>query len=142
MLPEGMSLSAVLPAMVTLLTNNARSSESMAKLSTSEKLTSAAQAKAEDMALKGYFAHNSPDGKTPWFWLDQVGYKYEYAGENLAVNFEDSSEVVNAWLQSPMHRFNILRKQYQEIGVGTAVGLYEGKQATFVVQMFATPKVK
>ena len=137
--PMGLNLATVLPAVVSLLTNDARSKENIAKLTINEKLSLAAQAKAEDMALKGYFAHNSLDGKTPWYWIDQAGYKYEYAGENLAVNFEESEEVVKAWLKSPGHRFNLLGRNYTEIGVGTASGLYKGKQATFVVQMFASP---
>ena len=136
---NGYDFALVLPAVVEFLTNDARSSENIAKLITNEKLSIAAQAKAEDMALKGYFAHNSPEGRLPWYWIDQAGYKYEYAGENLAVNFEESEEVVKAWLKSPGHRFNLLGRNYTDIGVGTAKGLYKGKQATFVVQMFASP---
>ncbi len=56
-------------------------------------LERAAQAKADDMAAKSYFSHNSPDGVTPWFWLNQAGYVFTYAGENLAANFSDSIDV-------------------------------------------------
>jgi len=52
-------------------------------------LEQAAQLKANDMAEKGYFAHTSPDGKTPWEWLKDVSYPFLAAGENLAVNFLD-----------------------------------------------------
>jgi Uncharacterized protein with SCP/PR1 domains len=137
--PLGLNFATVLPAIVSLLTNDVRSSENIAKLTTNEKLTQAAQAKANDMATRSYFAHSSPEGRTPWYWIDQAGYKYEYAGENLAVNFEESEEVVKAWLKSPGHRFNLLGRNYTDIGVGVAQGLYKGKQATFVVQMFASP---
>jgi hypothetical protein len=100
-------------------------------------LNAAAQAAAEDMAANGYFAHNSPDGKTPWYWLNQVGYTYSYAGQNLAVNFTDSQNVETAWLESPTHRANIMKPEYTRVGFGTANGFYEGQETTFVVEYFA-----
>lgn len=101
----------------------------------------AAQAKAYDMATKGYFSHNGPDGKEPWVWIKESGYSYRYAGENLAVRFDDSANVVNAWMASPTHRANIVKPVYTEIGVGVAEGMYEGTKAKFVVQYFGTPLV-
>jgi hypothetical protein len=91
------------------------------------------------MAAKGYFSHVSPDGSTPWDWMAKVGYTYSYAGENLAVNFVDSDDVVSAWMASPEHRANILDANYTEMGYGIAQGEYQGKAATFVVQMFGAP---
>ncbi|HQT82722.1 MAG TPA: CAP domain-containing protein, partial [Candidatus Paceibacterota bacterium] len=102
-------------------------------------LDAAAQAAADDMAAKGYFAHVSPDGKSPWYWLDAAGYHYSYAGENLAVNFTDSSAVEAAWMASPEHRANIEKPQYTQVGFGTANGMYEGQMTTFVAEFFATP---
>lgn len=64
---------------------------------------------------------------------------YAHAGENLAVHFTDSSEVVDAWMDSPSHRANIVNAQYAEIGVGTARGTFEGFETVFVVQLFGTP---
>jgi len=132
-------LAAVLPGVLINLTNVARAQNNTQALTTSQLLTDAANKKAQDMASKGYFSHISPDGKTPWYWLDSVGYLYGYAGENLAVNFNDSDEVLNAWMQSPTHRANIVKKEYTQIGIGIAVGQYKGRSATFVVQYFATP---
>jgi hypothetical protein len=104
-------------------------------------LNQAAQEKADDMAQNGYFAHTSPDGKTPWYWLDQVGYNYSYAGENLAVNFTDSQDVTAAWMNSPEHRANILKANYTEVGTGVAEGMYDGNETIFVAQDFGTPVV-
>jgi hypothetical protein len=95
--------------------------------------------KANDMATNGYFSHTSPTGKTPWYWLEQVGYNYQFAGENLAINFTDSQDVTNAWMASPEHRANIEKGQYTEVGTGVATGMYQGKQAIFVAQDFANP---
>ena len=131
-------LAAVLPAAITSLTNADRSTEGLGALTEDPQLATAAQAKADDMAAKGYFSHVSPDGKTPWYWLDSVKYPYTYAGENLAVDFTDSKDVETAWMNSPMHRANILKAQYTRIGVGIAQGMYQGKETTFVVQFFAT----
>lgn len=132
-------LAAVLPGVLTALTNNDRATNGVGTLIEEPLLTQAAQKKAADMAEKGYFSHVTPDGKTPWYWLDLVGYNYTYAGENLAVNFTDSKDVEDAWMKSPTHRANIVKSEFTRIGIGTAQGIYQGKDVTFVVQFFATP---
>ena len=131
--------SAILPRAVTSLTNVQRSEVREMPLVQSTILAEAARLKAEDMATNGYFAHMSPQGKTPWYWFQKVGYHFRYAGENLAVNFVDSGDVVNAWMASVDHRDNILNADFTEIGVGVAKGVYEGRQALFVAQLFGTP---
>lgn len=133
-------LASVLPSVVTGLTNDDRHTQGLKAVDPDALLTKAAQMKAEDMAEKGYFSHVAPDGKTPWYWLDQVKYPYTYAGENLAIDFTDSKDVEDAWMASPTHRANIVKPQYTRIGIGVAKGMYEGHETTFVVQFFATPK--
>lgn len=132
-------LAAVVPAEIIALTNTERASNNAGALTQDALLDKAAQAKADDMAANGYFSHVGPDGKTPWQWIAGSGYQYQYAGENLAVRFIDSSDVVNAWMESPTHRANIVKPVYTEIGVGVAQGMYEGASATYVVQYFGTP---
>ena len=132
-------LAAVVPAEILALTNTQRVDNDAAPLTEDTLLDNAAQAKANDMAANGYFSHIGPDGKTPWQWISGAGYQYQYAGENLAVRFIDSSDVVNAWMASPTHRANIVKPVYTETGVGVAEGLYEGQEATYVVQYFGTP---
>ena len=132
---------AVLPAVVVDLTNNERTTMDLPQLSRNVVLDQAAQLKAEDMARNSYFSHDSPTGVTPWHWFKQAGYPFVHAGENLAVYFTDSTEVVDAWMKSPTHRANIMGTRYREIGVGTAKGIYDGFETVFVVQMFGTPAV-
>lgn len=132
-------LAAVLPGVLTSLTNADRATTGLPQLSENALLAEAAQNKANDMAAKGYFSHVTPDGKTPWYWLDQAGYDYTYAGENLAVDFTDSKDVENAWMASPTHHANIVKPQYTQIGIAVAEGTYQGQPATFVVQFFGTP---
>ena len=69
-------------------------------------LTAAAKRKAEHMFAENYWAHISPTGVEPWYFILDSGYDYSYAGENLAKNFNTSKEVVAAWYQSPTHRDN------------------------------------
>lgn len=135
-------ISTVLPAVVVDLTNEERDDNAKAPLVRNSVLDQAAQMKAEHMAKEGYFSHYSPDGVSPWYWFNEAGYVYAHAGENLAVHFTDSAEVVEAWMKSPTHRQNIVNGVYTEIGVGTAKGKYEGYNTVFVVQLFGTPAVK
>ena len=132
-------LAAVLPGVLTQLTNQEREAYDAPELKVNDLLTQAAELKALDMAEKGYFAHTSPEGRTPWYWLEQVGYKYSSAGENLAVNFYDSEDVDQAWMNSPTHKANIIKKEYTEIGIGVARGTYQGKSTIFVAQFFGKP---
>ncbi len=131
-------VSTVLPAVIIDLTNDARLAEHETVLIRNETLDRAATLKAEDMAKNGYFAHYSPTGVSPWHWFDVAGYDFANAGENLAVHFTDSNEIVSAWLDSPGHRANILNAGFTEIGVGTARGEYKGFPTVFVVQLFGT----
>ena len=129
----------VLPSVVIDLTNDERQLTDVQPLSRNPILDEAARQKAEHMAEKGYFAHYSPGGVSPWHWFREVGYQFAYAGENLAVHFTDSRAVVQAWMDSPSHRENIENENFTEIGVGTARGQYNGFDTIFVVQMFGTP---
>ena len=135
-------MAAVLPAVLANLTNEERHSEKLQSLTTNPILVKAATMKAEDMATKGYFAHTSPEGKTPWYWLELAGYDYQYAGENLAINFTDSKDVASAWMNSPTHKANIVKGNYTEMGTGVAFGTYEGKETVFVAQGYANPAKK
>src|SRR3989338_912867 len=132
-------LAAVLPGVLTSLTNDARAENNLPPLAGNPLLDEAARRKAEDMAALEYFAHTSPSGVTPWSLLSQVGYRYAAAGENLAVNFFDSEDVAEAWMNSPSHRANIVRSDFTEIGVGIAKGTYQGRNTIFVAQFFGKP---
>ncbi len=139
-IPRSGYLAEVLSSVLVEETNQERTADALGTLSVSPVLEQAAQIKAADMAAKEYFSHNTPEGKTPWYFLQQVGYQYQAAGENLAVNFTESQDVTNAWMNSPSHRANILNGKYTEIGIATARGVYKGSNAIFVVQYFGRPR--
>lgn len=137
--PHSNFLAAVLPDALVSLTNKDRAGVQVKPLIQNSLLTQAAELKASDMARRGYFSHTSPEGEPPWVWLKRVGYRYAYAGENLAINFFDSADVARAWLNSPTHRANVLRDKFTEIGIGVARGNYRGQESVFVVEFFGTP---
>lgn len=123
------------------LTNQQRASHNLSILKYNDKLASAAAAKAKNMFALNYWAHYAPDGTAPWSFILTAGYKYSYAGENLAKNFMFSQDVVTAWMNSPSHRENMLRPEYTDVGFAVANGVLNGQQTTLVVQMFGTPEV-
>jgi uncharacterized protein YkwD len=135
-------LASIYAATLVELANQDRFNTNLAALTVNPLLVLAARQKAEDMINNGYFAHVSPEGVTPWFWMQKVGYSFDYAGENLAINFSESIDVENAWTNSPGHHANIVNGKFTEIGIATVQGKYKGKETVFVVQMFGKPKLK
>lgn len=121
------------------ITNQKRSENNLPTLQYNERLSVAAQKKAQDMFDKGYWAHFAPDGVTPWSFIISSGYQYEFAGENLAKNFLFSQDVVEAWMDSPSHKENLLRADYTDVGYAVVNGVLKGEETTLVVQMFGKP---
>jgi hypothetical protein len=124
------------PSEVIRLTNEKRIQNGLSSLSENSTLSAAAIAKGNDMLAKGYWAHFAPDGTSPWSFFTSFGYKYRYAGENLARDFSSSSSAVEAWMNSPTHKENILNSKYQEIGIGVVEGSLAGADTTIIVQFF------
>ncbi len=130
--------SQISPTEVIRLTNLKREESGLKDVTENSDLDRAAKAKGLDMLSKGYWAHVAPDGTQPWDFFKSVGYKYRYAGENLARDFSNSSSAVEAWMASPSHRENMLSDRYKEIGVAVVDGSLNGKDATIIVQLFGT----
>lgn len=122
-------------------TNEQREVAKEVDLTIDPRLTTAAQAKASDMAARNYWAHNTPDGKAPWAFFATAGYNYELAGENLAYGFNGADETVAAWMNSPGHRANILNAGYQQVGFGVVTTpSYQGHgEETIVVAEYGKP---
>lgn len=124
-------------------TNSQRVSNGQAGLGLNILLNSAAQAKANDMVARNYWSHTTPDGQQPWVFIQNAGYSYSKAGENLAYGFATSDDTVTGWMNSAPHRANILDAGFTEVGFGIAnspnfVGI---GQTTVVVAMYAKPQV-
>ena len=121
-----------------LLVNQKRQEEGLPPLILSDQLSQVAYFKTNDMFGKDYWAHNAPDGTTPWAFFKKVGYNYIYAGENLARGFTNPTDIVNAWMASPTHRENILSSRYRDIGFAVKQGRLLGENTTLVVEMFGS----
>lgn len=122
-------------------TNTQRASDGDGQLSINSQLMNAAQAKANDMASRNYWSHNTPDGQEPWVFVRDAGYQYQAVGENLAYGFADSNATITGWLNSPSHRENMLNGVYTEVGFGIANSedyQTNGNQ-TIVVALYGKP---
>lgn len=129
----------ITPQVIVNLTNQARLDNGLPQLALNPKLSQAALAKANDMLREGYFAHTSPSNLSPWYWFQQAGYQYTYAGENLAIDFFVAEDVFSAWMASASHRKNILNGNFTEIGIGVVEGEFNGVNTIIVVQHFGSP---
>lgn len=121
------------------LTNQKRRENGLNELEPNQILNQVARAKANDLLQRQYWSHYDPEGRNIKYFLDEFNYTFYVAGENLAKDFYSHIEVVNAWMNSPSHRQNILEPRYKEIGVAVVEGNFLGKYTNLVVQVFATP---
>lgn len=121
-----------------LLTNKERQNVGVGSLILNDKLSEAASKKAQDMFDYSYWAHNSPTGKTPWFFIKDSGYKYVYAGENLARGFSTTEDVIKAWMASSDHKSNMLSGNYEDVGFAVKVGKIKGEETVLIVEEFGS----
>ena len=120
-------------------TNQRRIDSSLPALAIDDTLADAARRKASDMFTFDYWAHVNPrNGTQPWYFFDAVGYKYRYAGENLARDFATTPPMVQAWIDSPTHRDNLLSPHYEDTGIAVVNGKLGGIETTLVVQLFGS----
>ena len=113
---------------------------SLPSLSQNSRLNRIASLRIKDMFEKEYFEHKSPTGIGASDIASDVGYEFILIGENIALgNFKGDEDLVQAWMDSPGHRANILNKRYTEIGIAAEKGLYKGKKVWLAVQIFGRP---
>ncbi len=134
--------SAITPEQIIEQTNQVRKSQGLEPVVYNATLTEAAHRKGADMFKAQYWAHVSPTGKQPWAFMTEAGYHYKVAGENLARDFSNTPDVIQAWFNSPTHKANLLNGRYREIGIAVINGKLNGYETTVVVQMFGTQKTE
>lgn len=124
-------------------TNEERANHKLGNLAINSSLASAAQAKAEDMVARDYWSHQTPEHSEPWTFIDNTGYSYQAAGENLAYGFNSSKGTIKGWMNSPEHRANILNSNYSEVGFGIAhsTNYQNNGEQTVVVAFYAKPGI-
>jgi uncharacterized protein YkwD len=119
---------ATVRAAVLCLHNRERSQRGLPLLKENAKLRGAAQAHSGDMVAQRYFAHDSRSGAGMADRILGTGYgrgRGWSLGENIAWgtgSLATAAEIQRAWMASPGHRENILRRQFRDIGIGIAVG--------------------
>ncbi|MEM9455107.1 MAG: CAP domain-containing protein [Myxococcota bacterium] len=100
-------------------------------------LRCAARVHALDMDARNYFSHNSPEGETPWDRMNNAGYSWMSAAENIAAGNVTAESTVQQWLDSDGHCANIMSASNTELGVGFVPG---GPYGTLWVQVFGKPQ--
>ncbi len=105
---------------VIRLVNVERAKAGLQALTQNWQLSRVARYKSQDMIDKGYFAHNSPTYGSPFKMMESFGIRYSAAGENIAMGQQSPAQVMNAWMNSPGHRNNIMSPSFTQIGVGLA----------------------
>jgi uncharacterized protein YkwD len=127
LVPAADNLVAVGQATLCLL-NQQRATNGVAALTENARLTSASTGYSRRMVEQGFFDHKSPDGGTLVDRLAGAGYRVDDApvvGENLGWGqgtLATARSMVQAWMDSPGHRANLLSADYTEVGLGLAVG--------------------
>ncbi len=103
---------------VVRLVNEIRAENGLKPLTQDWQLSRVARYKSQDMKELRYFSHTSPTYGSPFDMMKSFGISYRTAGENIAKGYQTPKAVVNAWMNSPGHRANILNSTYTHIGVG------------------------
>lgn len=118
--------------------NRYREEKNLPPLRADLRLDLAAEDRMRDMEEIGYWSHESPEGRSPFFWLALRGYRYGHAGENLARGFETSAVLVESWMESRGHRENILSSNFADCGIAIIDGATTGRsQGKSIVVLFA-----
>jgi uncharacterized protein YkwD len=123
----------ITPVDLLTQTNQQRTANGLPALRLDARLNQSASLKAQNMFAEDYWAHVSPSGIQPWYWFQQAGYGYSYAGENLAKDFDTTSGAIDGWMNSPGHRANILNTHYTDVGFAVVNGTLVGGQTTLIV---------
>jgi uncharacterized protein YkwD/uncharacterized membrane protein required for colicin V production len=114
------------------LVNQERQKAGLNPLAADPELTEVARRHSADMFARGYFAHDTPEGLTPFDRMRAANVRFITAGENLALA-PTLSVAHTGLMNSPGHRANILRKEFGRVGIGIMDG---GMRGLMVSQEF------
>ena len=129
--------SEITRASVVAAMNDYRAQHHLLPLKEDARLDAAAGDRMRDMEDQAYWAHESPDGRSPFTWVRAENYDFEFAGENLAAGFETNEVLVQSWMESPGHRENIMSPLYADCGIAIIDGSTRGRAVgKSVVVMF------
>lgn len=121
---------------VLRLTNEERVKEKLPPLQLDATLSQVARGHSTNMAKQGTMKHDL-DGKTPFDRIRGSGYKYHFAGENIAAGDVPIEIIMGAWMKSEGHRKNILGEKFTHIGIGAVP---DATGTVYFTQVFAKPQ--
>jgi len=119
---------AIVRAAVLCLHNRERAARQLPRLRQHSKLRRAAAGHSADMVAAHYFSHDAPDGSDMVERILRAGFAQGAGwslGENIAWasgSLATAAQIHRAWMSSPGHRSNILRREFRSIGIGIAIG--------------------
>jgi uncharacterized protein YkwD len=122
------------------MTNQTRQEMRLPPVQLNDALNQAALKRANDMVTQGYFSHVSPTGNRAWPFIQESGYQFTSAGENLAKDFKNTNDLYKALLNSPTHKANLTNGKYTDMGIAILPATVNGKKTYYVVQLFGEPK--
>lgn len=102
-------------------------------------LAQTALAHSRDMATHNYFSHTARDGSLAGQRATRAGYAWQLVGENIAAGQGSAQQVVDGWLSSPAHCFNVMNAEFSEMGAAYAVDP-QSDAGIYWTQMFGTPR--
>lgn len=116
---------------VVALVNAERAKEGLKALTIDKTIEKAALVRAKE--IQSNFSHTRPNGTSFTTALKEAGVSYRMSGENIAWGQKTPEAVVTAWMNSPSHRANIMKKSFTKIGVGH---LQKSNGVSYWVQLF------
>lgn len=134
--PKSAQANTFLEEQIFVEVNKIRVENNLPELKKNSQLQNAAKKKTVDMLSFKYFAHVGPFNKKWSDFIKDEGYDYIYAGENLAKDYESSSEIIAAWVESPSHKENILNQEYVDTGIAVSFNRTDLSSGILVAQEF------
>ena len=126
--PEGRLISLI---------NHTRTKMGLRPLKPSRLLGEVARTHSREMSARNFFSHDSPDGRGPKERLARAGFAWRAYGENIGCGQDTAEEMLLTWMDSSVHRENLLDPAYTEVGVGLVRG---GECGTYWTALFARPR--
>ncbi|HEV3460029.1 MAG TPA: CAP domain-containing protein [Thermoanaerobaculia bacterium] len=120
--------------------NAARRAAGRPPLAADPRLDAAAQAHADDMLARSYYAHVGADGSTPLSRVQAAGFAAASVAENIAARHLSADAAMAGWMASSEHRRNLLNPTLTSLGAGIAVGAYEHRYQVLWVLDLARPR--
>ena len=134
-IPEGAPLKTIEDEVLRLV-NQERARHGLPALTYNWQVARVARIKSQDMINNKYFSHTSPVYGSPFRMLESYGIRFSAAAENIAMGQRSAQEVMNAWMNSPGHRANILSRNITQLGVGAAKA---SNGTLYFTQLFIKP---